>query len=187
MKKMMLMVVIAALATLTGCATTTAPRPQVVSPPPPPVAPMDPSMAQQYGPGPVSSVPPARPETMWGPPQNWAWMHSPPVGCDSGPHSVMIANNTRYHLRVVLDGQDLMVRGAYGVLPTFPPGTRVYICQAHLNQHTLSGVAFSIHYGQLQEIPGEYGRFDFHGTLMENTQPNGSKEFYIDQVTLNLM
>lgn len=186
-KKMLLAVVIAAFAVLEGCATTTTSRPQVVTPPPPPV---DPMMAQPYGPpvaGPVSPVPPPRPEAMMGPPQSWAWMHTPPLGCDSGPSSLMIANDTQYHMRVVLDGEDLQVRGAYGIMPTLPPGAAAYVCLAHTGAHTLSGVAFSVRYGQLQEVEGEYGRFTYRGPLDGETQGNGSHQFHINRATLNLM
>ncbi|HTM68497.1 MAG TPA: hypothetical protein VL426_04300 [Candidatus Binatia bacterium] len=186
MNKMMLAVVIA-VAVLAGCATTTTPRPALVTPPP---APVDPAYMQQYAPplaGPASPVPPPRPEMMMGPPQSWAWLHTPPMGCDSGPNSLMIANDTDYHMHVVLDGEDLQIRGAYGILPTLPPRAAVYVCLAHNGEHTLSGIAFTVRYGQMQEIPGEYGRFDFRGPLAGETQANGSHQFHINRATLNLM
>jgi len=185
MNKMMLSVVLASLAVLGGCATTTAPRPAVVTTPPPAevgMMPQGPALG-----GPVSSVPPPRPEAMMGPPQNWAWLHSAPLGCNNGPHSLMIANDTPNHMRVVLDGEDLQVRGAYGVLPTLPPRTAVHVCLAHLGEHTLSGVVYSLRYGQLQEMEGDRGRFDFHGPLAGEPQPNGSVQFHINAATLALM
>lgn len=188
MKKMMLAVAFVSLAVLGGCATTTTPRPTVVSPPPPAV---DPAYAQAYGVppavGPVSPVPPPRPESMMGPPQSWAWLHTAPLGCNSGPHSLMIANDTTHHMRVVLDGEDLQVRGAYGVLPTLPPNSAVYVCLSHLGTHSLSGVAYSLRFGQLQEIEGDPGSFNFRGPLAGEPQPNGSVRFRINVATLNLM
>ncbi|HTK05174.1 MAG TPA: hypothetical protein VL500_06310 [Candidatus Eisenbacteria bacterium] len=187
MNKMMLAVAFALIAVLGGCATTTTARPMAVQPPPPPVDPA--LMAPQYAavPGPVSPVPPPRPEAMMGPPQSWAWLHTPPYGCDSGPNALAIANDTDKHMRVVLDGEELQVRGAYGILPTLPPRTVAYVCLAHTGTHSLSGIAYSLRFGQLQEIEGIYGRFDYRGPLAGEPQPNGSVSFHINSVTLNLM
>lgn len=165
------LVLVAVNAVLTGCATTTTARPMATEPlPPPAFVPPGP----QYGPAPVvtAPVPPGRPETTMGPPQSWAWLHSPPHGCERGPFSLAIINGTDYFMQVSLDGEDLQIRGSGGVLPHLPPGAIAYVCLAHLENHTINGVAFAPRYGTLYEVPGDNGRFT--ATVRFGTPPNAS-------------
>lgn len=186
-KKLFALAFAVAIAALTGCATTTTARPAVIEPPPPMAA-----MPPGYVPGAVPAmvpgmVPPPRPETISGPPQNWAWIHTPPMGCDQGPNSLAIANDTDYFTRIVLDGEDLQVRGAYGMLPMVPPNSVVYVCLSHTGEHTLSGVMYVLRYGVPQELTGDRGTFTYRGPFGNATHPSGRNEFHINTATLVLM
>ena len=180
----MLFVSLVAVAAFTGCATT---APVVARPTTPPVAT---SPVPPDGPrfaGPAMPVPPARPETMMGPPQNMAWLHTPPYGCERGPNSLAISNDTDLHMRVVLDGEDLLIRGASGMLPTLPPGSTVYVCLAYMGTHTIAGVAYTLRYGVPQEISGESGRFMWtHDFAGPSSLSSGRHEYHINVAVLNL-
>ncbi len=174
-----------AVAALTGCATTTTARPAVSDPLPPPIAAVPPGyMAAPVVPG---MVPPPRPEPLQGPPQSWAWLHTPPMGCDQGPNSLAIANDTDYFARIVLDGEDLQVRGAYGTLPMVPPNSVVFVCLAHTGEHTLGGVMYVTRYGVPQELLGDRNRFEYRGPFGNASHPSGRNEFHINVATLVLM
>lgn len=184
MHKMILAVLFAAFAALTGCATTTSARPATLPMPPPPVAapmPVGPSVAM-----PMAPIPPARPEMMMGPPQSWAWLSTPPYGCERGPNSLMIANETRYFMRLVLDGEDVLVRGSRGVFPELPPGATAFLCLSHTGVHTLQGVAFALRYGVPQEIEGEHGRFRIMQSWGTGTWSSGWHEVHVTDATLIL-
>lgn len=179
----MLFVALVAIAALAGCATTTSPvasRPTVM-PPAEVVPPAGPVYA-----GPAMPVPPPRPETMMGPPQNMAWMHTPPMGCDRGPNSLLIQNDTGFHMRVVLDGEDLLIRGASGMFPTVPPYSGVYVCLAHTGMHTISGVGYTLRYGVPQEVEGDAGRFTWSGSFGSGVSSSGRHVYNINAAILNL-
>ncbi|HSD12702.1 MAG TPA: hypothetical protein VLC10_04035 [Patescibacteria group bacterium] len=178
----MLFVLAVAFAALTGCATTTTARPAVSDPPPPAfMPPSGPQYAMPPGTAAAMPVPPARPESMMGPPQNWAWLHTPPYGCERGPNALMIANDTEYFMRIVLDGEDLIVRGAAGVFPEIPPHAAAYVCLAHLEEHTISGVAYTLRYGVAQEMPGPNGRFNITRRYGAVVRASGRHELHINR------
>lgn len=87
-----------------------------------------------------------------GPPQNWGWLFQPPVGCDNGPLSLEIRNQTGYYLTVMFDGKELDIRGGDDLFPHVPPGESVYICMDEIGPHHIAGTAFIARTGQLQEI-----------------------------------
>ncbi len=124
----------------------------------PPVAP---TQGPAVVPPPVAMAimpPPAQPTT-FGPPQNWAWL-TPPHGCEKGAFSLPIWNRTDHKfLKVLLDGEELMIRGAQGVLPHLPPHTAAYVCLARLGDHTITGVAYEPRMGVMIEPIGKSGRF----------------------------
>jgi hypothetical protein len=184
MNKMILAVLVAAFSVLTGCATSATSRP-AMSPMPPPVAaapmPAGPMVAM-----PAAPVPPARPESMMGPPQNWGWLHTPPYGCERGPNSLMIANETRYFIRLVLDGEDVLIRGAQGMFPELPPGATAFVCLSHTGIHTLQGVAFTLRYGVPQEVVGDNGRFSIVQSWGTGVWSSGRHELHVGEATLIL-
>ncbi|MEY4744627.1 MAG: hypothetical protein RL272_572 [Candidatus Parcubacteria bacterium] len=180
MHKMLLVVIVSIAALNAGCATTAAAGPGVVDQPP---AVVSPPAAVPYG----MPVPPPRPEAMMGPPQSWAWLYTPPMGCDRGPNSLAIANDTDYYVRVVLDGEDLQVRAANGMFPNLPPHTVAYVCLSHLGLHSVSGIAYTLRYGVPQEVPGNNGRFDWHDTDFGGVHSSGRREFHINADVLFFM
>lgn len=86
----------------------------------------------------------------YGVPQNIAALYTPVPGC-SRALLVKIRNRTDYYLKLVLDGQELVVAGSAGGLPHVPPGESAYVCLSHIGSHGLSGVAYANRYGQLVE------------------------------------
>lgn len=94
------------------------------------------------------------------PPQNWAWLHQPPAGCARGIYSMQVENQTSYHAQILLDGEELRVRGARGVLPGIPPGEVAYICLNNTGQHTFTGMLFALRFGQPQKV----GRYRYQDT-----------------------
>lgn len=185
MNKMMLAVLFAAFSVLTGCATTTSAGGSATSPMPPPAA-VAPMPAGPVVAMPAMPVPPARPESMMGPPQNWAWLGTPPYGCERGPNAIMIANETRYFLRLVLDGEDVLVRGSRGMFPELPPGASAFLCLSHTGVHTLQGVAFTLRYGVPQEVEGDNGRFSIVQSWGTGTWSSGRHEVHVSEATLIL-
>lgn len=180
----MLFAFVVSIAMVTGCATPMTARPSAAPPPaymPPPYAAMPPGVA------PGMPVPPARPEAMMGPPQSWAWLHTPPMGCDQGPNSLAIANDTDYFARIMLDGEELQVRGAYGMLPNVPPNSVVYVCLNSTGEHTLAGVMYTLRFGVPQELSGNQGTFEYRGPFGNASHPSGRNEFHINTATLILM
>ncbi len=186
MKNLMMLAVIAVLGA--GCATTSAARdtedslevtalkeqnaelqkrlealekttdsrkaaPVVVVPGGPVGAPM---MASQMVPPPPKPLPP-------GPPQNWAWLHSRPYGCESGPFAMEVHNLTAaLFMRLSVDGEEVIIRGANGPLATrapdgtmmtpLPPDARMYMCLKSLGAHTVTGVLYADRMGVLSEV-----------------------------------
>lgn len=177
MHKLLFTLMFATFAFLTGCATTTSPMGGSVMPSPPPAAaiPGGPAVAMPMGP-----IPPARPEAMMGPPQNWGWLHTPPMGCDRGPNSLALQNNTDFYVRVVVDGEGLMVRGASGVFPELPPRTTVYVCLSHTGIHSIAGVAYTLRYGVPQEVVGDAGRFTVERSFGSSVGHRGRHLMRID-------
>lgn len=184
MNKMIMALMLTVLAALTGCATSTTARVSTSPMPPPPVA-----MAPVGSPVavmPPSPVPPPRPETMMGPPQNWGWIHTPPMGCDRGPNSLAIANDTDYYMRIIIDGEDLLARGAHGTFPELPPRTVAYVCLAHTGVHSIAGVAYTLRYGVPQEVEGDNGRFRVQKSFGVGTLASGRHELHINTALLML-
>jgi len=99
----------------------------------------------------VATVPPARPAP-GGPPQSFAWLHTPPMGCEEGVFSLEIRNSSDSFLAVLIDGEELEVRGARGMLPHLPPDSSAYICLESLGEHTLAAVSYVPRFGELQEV-----------------------------------
>ncbi|KPJ84827.1 hypothetical protein AMJ57_05305 [Parcubacteria bacterium SG8_24] len=120
--------------------------------------------------------PPAKPRPL-GPPQHWAWMHTPPQGCSSGILSLEIENFTGYYLKLFLDGEELTVRGAQGVLPHLPPRETVYVCLSGTGHHTFRGIAFQNRYGVLQEVK----RFSFDRKFTRLWGARGRHKVLIDR------
>jgi hypothetical protein len=100
---------------------------------------------------PVAAVPPARRRPV-GPPQNWGWIHTPPDGCEKGPLSVEFRNYTNLYLRIFIDGREIGVRGADGILEHLPPGETLYACLDRVGSHNIHGVAYMMRYGNPQEV-----------------------------------
>jgi len=128
--------------------------------------PVDPAIESQSDAGSSARVmirpedmvpPPAQRHRM--PPQNWAWLHQPPAGCESGVLSMEVENQTDFHAQILLDGEELRVRGARGVLPGIPPHEVVYLCLNNIGQHTFTGMLFALRYGQPQKV----GRYRLDG------------------------
>lgn len=185
MTKMIVALMLTTLAALTGCGTMTSARPMSSPMPPPPVAapmPVGPAVGGMPG----APVPPPRPETMMGPPQNWGWIHTPPMGCDRGPNSLAIANDTDYYMRIIIDGEDLLARGAYGTFPELPPRTVAYVCLAHTGVHSIAGVAYTLRYGVPQEVEGDNGRFRVQKSFGVGTLSSGRHELHINTALLML-
>lgn len=124
--------------------------------------------------------PPARPVRR-GPPQNLAWLHQAPQGCASGPLSVQFENRTRHFVRVLLDGKELVVRGADGVMPHVPPRTSVYVCLNEAGQHNISGIAYIARYGELREVERFSRQWIFGSTIRS---ARGRHHFLINQELL---
>lgn len=118
-------------------------------------------------PQPLPEIPPAQP-ILPGPPQNWAWPHTPPNGCEAGPFRLQINNwFPDYYVRMFIDGEEVVTRstpfpGPDGTMMTpIPPRgaqrfganpVRTFACLNHLGAHTLSGVIYANRMGILVEI-----------------------------------
>lgn len=124
--------------------------------------------------------PPARPVRR-GPPQNLAWLHHAPRGCASGPLSVEFENRTDFYVRILLDGKELVVRGADGVMPHMPPRTSVFVCLHETGQHNISGIAYIARYGELRETE-RFSRGWIFGSTIRTAR--GRQHFLIDQKLL---
>lgn len=139
--------------------------------PPPPIV----AAPQGYAAPPtVGMIPAARPPARSGPPQNWAWLHTPPYGCSTGPLSLEIDNQTRYFMAVLMDGKKLRVRGADGELPQIPPGETAYVCLNDLGDHTIDGVAYAGAYGNLVEVD----RFHIRETFSVSTMATWGRQAF---------
>lgn len=124
--------------------------------------------------------PPARPVRR-GPPQHLAWLHQAPRGCASGPLSVEFENRTDFYVRILLDGKELVVRGADGVMPHVPPRTSVFVCLHETGQHNISGIAYIARYGELRETE-RFSRGWIFGSTIRTAR--GRQHFLIDKSLL---
>ncbi len=114
----------------------------------------------------IPTPPPAQPQ-VYGPPQNWAWLHTPPKDCETGKFSLPIWNRTAHKFTTVLiDGKAFMVRGSGGVLPHLPPGETVYICLESLGLHSIAVVAYEPRMRVLQETGHGRESIDFSNRNM---------------------
>lgn len=120
--------------------------------------------------------PPARPVRR-GLPQNFAWLHQAPRGCASGPLSVEFENRTDYYVKVLLDGKELVVRGADGIMPHVPPRSSVFVCLFETGQHNVSGIAYVARYGELRETERFSVQWIFGSTIRTAL---GRQHFLID-------
>jgi len=134
-------------------------------------------VAPQGQPGMVQSPPSARRHRV-GPPQEWAWMHQRPEGCESGPLAVEFQNFTFNYIALFIDGRRMRIRGADGELPAIPPRTSVYACLQEVGTHQISGIAYVTRYGELREID----RFDRSNTFYSTLQgARGTQWFPINK------
>ncbi|MFH1047913.1 MAG: hypothetical protein V1738_06445 [Patescibacteria group bacterium] len=123
----------------------------------------------------VDAAPTARiinpsPSAPLGPPQHWARAYRPPEveGCDSGPFSLEIRNQTDWFLEVLLDGRQIRVFGADGNLPHLPPGQSAYVCLDNIGRHVVMGRAYQRRGAELIQVDDfqvtqNYGANPFHG------------------------
>lgn len=112
-----------------------------------------------------------------GPPQEWAWLHQRPEGCERGPLAVEFQNFTFHNIELFIDGKRMRIRGADGELPAIPPRTSVYACLQETGTHRISGIAYASRYGELREIDRFDRSNEFRPTLMG---ARGTQWFPID-------
>lgn len=117
--------------------------------------------------------PPAQPRRL--PPQNWAWLHTPPAGCGHGIYALSLVNQTDYYANIMIDGEPLRVRGARGLLPGIPPHERVFMCLNNTGTHTFTGEVFALRYGQAMKV----GTYRYEATFGGNTLTFGGQEVII--------
>lgn len=98
------------------------------------------------------SIPPPAHRNIGGLPENFGWLHRAPDGCQSGPLSLRVKNDTAYHLRLFIDGKEIKVRGAVGLMPAVPPDEAVHVCLDGLGGHTIAGIAYISRYGRMVEV-----------------------------------
>jgi hypothetical protein len=110
-----------------------------------------------------------------GPPQNWAWLHTPPSGCSGGIYALTLVNQTDYYANILIDGESLRVRGARGMLPGVPPHEKVYMCLGNMGKHTFTGEIFALRYGQANRV----GTYRFEATFSGNSAAYGGQEVVI--------
>ena len=63
------------------------------------------------------TIPPPAHRNIGGLPENFGWLHRAPDGCQNSPLSLKITNQSNYHLRIFIDGKEIKVRGAVGLMP----------------------------------------------------------------------
>lgn len=110
--------------------------------------------------------PPAQPQPL-SMPENVGWLHQPPRGCETGPFAVRLENRTGAYLKVLVNGKELVVRGAGGVLPHLPPRTTAHICLAVLGRNSFAGVKYLPRAGVLQPVGQPF-------SFSQNFRPNAT-------------
>jgi len=130
-------------------------------------------------PRPEDMVPPPA-KLRRGPPQNWAWLHTPPSGCSEGVYALTLVNMTDYYANIMIDGEALRVRGARGLLPGIPPHEKAYMCLGSMGKHTFTGEIFGLRYGQAMRVGTYRHEVSFSGgSLYFSSQEVDIRDYWI--------
>lgn len=119
-------------------------------------------------------------------PQHVARLHAPVEGCETGPLSFMIANETDTHLRLTLDGVGIEFLDDGGSYDVLAPGLHGFICLDDSGAHSVTGRAYAERYGRLVAIEGDDGSFVWNGRFGTATHSSGRHELAVTQALLIL-
>jgi hypothetical protein len=119
-----------------------------------------------------------------GPGSNDAYLHVPPEGCETGPFSLSIANQTDLHLAVELDGVGIAFVDEAGSYDLLEPRATAFLCLEYTGDHAVSGQAYADRFGELVAVSPPDGDFIWEGTFGVAVGPSGRHAFIIDQSLL---
>lgn len=109
-------------------------------------------------------------------PDNWAWLNSPPNGCD-GALLLEIRNKSQYFWQLIVNERDMVIGTRDGRLPNFPPGATVYICLPDTGIQQIGGIGYLPRFGVLQKAAKFNARESF-GAMV-----NGNAGHHIVEIT----